>query len=131
MLGVDGPAAPRGDRRTMDSVAAAAAGGFTRRNARTRAMSIIAAVALVLAAFILIQKPAEASPAVSVSVAAVVAGAASVGSATPQLGNLSAFICALLQSIFSAFLNSPFFAFLGAFFNNILDAFGCGDISGT
>lgn len=105
----------------METTYAAAVGGHARRDTRVRVMSVIAGMALVLAAFVMIQQPAEASPGRAPVAAAVAIGAA-VGDIAPQFTN---FICSLLLSIFSSFQNSPFFAFLATFFNNFLAAFGC------
>lgn len=105
----------------MDTTFAVTTGGLARRSGRTRVMSVIAALALVLAAFVLVQQPAEAAPQTA-SVAAAVAGGAAVGSVTPQFEN---FICGILLSLRAAFENSPFFAFILPIIDSLLVAFGC------
>lgn len=107
----------------MDTEFVNGAGGMARRDVRVRVVSMFAALALVLAAFVLIQQPAGASPA-QAPVAAAVAGASAVRSVAPQI-DFGNFICGLLESLFAAFASSPFFAFIVPFLNALLVSFGC------
>lgn len=107
----------------METAVAMVPGGVVRRDHRTRVMSVIAATALVLAAFVLIQQPAEASPP-SAAVASIVAGASGASAVTAQI-NFGGIFCSILQSILAAFQNSPFFAFVAAAIQSLLVAFGC------
>lgn len=86
----------------MDTTYDLGTGARTRRSSRVRLLSIMAALTLVVAAVLLLQRPAEA-----------------------QFGA----VCGILGSLAASFANSPFFAFIEGIINALLSAFGC-SISG-
>jgi hypothetical protein len=93
------------------------------RSVGLRVSSVIAALALVFAMFVLVHDRADASPVgSSAAVAASVAAAVGVDNAQINFGQL---ICAILISVRSAFSGSPFFSFVVAALNPIIVAFGC------
>jgi hypothetical protein len=85
---------------------------------RIRAAAVIAAFAIVLTLFVLVQQPADASTHASVA-AAVVAPDVSA-----QI-DFRQFVCPTLIGIRNAFASSPFFSFVAAAINPIIAAFGC------
>ncbi len=95
----------------------------TTSSVRLRASAIVAALALVMAMFVVAQHRADASPVTPAVSAAVVAPAAVAGVA-PQI-DIRQFVCPILISIRNAFASSPFFSFVAAVINRLLIAFGC------
>lgn len=93
------------------------------RSTRMRVSAVLAALALVLTMFVLVQQRADAAPAGGAAVAA--ASVASVGAADAAQINFNQIICASLLSIRNSFANSPFFAFVAAIINQFIVAFGC------
>lgn len=93
------------------------------RSVRVRVSAIIAAIALVLTMFVLLQQPADAAPSGGVAAAAV--AGASVGASDAAQINFNQIICAALISIRNSFANSPFFGFVAAIINQFIVAFGC------
>jgi hypothetical protein len=91
------------------------------RSTRTRVSAVLAALALVLAMFVMVQQRADAAPAGNGTAAAV--SVVSGGDAA-QI-NFNQIICAALISIRNSFANSPFFAFVAAIINQFIVAFGC------
>ena len=85
---------------------------------RLRAAAVLAAFALILTLFVLVQEPADAS--VHAAVATAVAADVSA-----QI-DFRQFVCPTLLAIRAAFANSPFFAFVTAALDPIIAAFGCG-----
>jgi hypothetical protein len=92
------------------------------RSVRMRVSAVLAALALVLTMFVLVQQRADAAPAGG---AAVAASVASVGSVDAAQLNFNQIICAALISLRNSFANSPFFGFVQAILNNFIAAFGC------
>ena len=92
------------------------------RSTRMRVSAVLAALALVLTMFVLVQQRADA--ATGGGSAAVAASVASVGAPDAQI-NFNQIICASLIAIRNSFANSPFFAFVAAIINQFIVAFGC------
>lgn len=89
---------------------------------KLRALSLLTALGLVVAMFVLVQHRAEAAPSsVTASVSLPSVGG---GGAAAQI-NIGQFVCPTLLQIRAAFANSPFFAFVVAAINPLLVAFGC------
>lgn len=86
-----------------------------------RVSSVIAALALVVGMFVLVQHRADAAPAS----AAVTASVASVGAGVAAQINFAQFVCPTLIAIRNAFASSPFFSFVVAAIDPLLTAFGC------
>ena len=95
-----------------------------RHGIGVRASAVIAAFALVLTMFVLMQQQADATPAAGAAVAA--ASVATVGAAGAAQINFNQIICSLLISVRNSFANSPFFSFVQAAINPLIIAFGCG-----
>lgn len=91
------------------------------RSMRTRAFSVVAAFALVLATLVLVQHRADAAPASS----AVVASVAAVGGAVVAQIDIRSIVCPILLSLRNAFATSPFFAFILPTLNALIAGFGC------
>jgi len=89
-----------------------------------RVASVIAAFALVFAAFALVEQRAEASPSVGAAVAAIAAPPAAAITAQ-VLPDFASIFCPILIAVRNSFVNSPFFAFVVAAINPFLAAFGC------
>ena len=85
---------------------------------RIRLTALLAAVALVLAMFVLVQN-VDPSPA-----GASVAAAVTAVGESAQL-NFNQLFCSILLAVRNAFANSPFFSFIVAALNPIIVAFGC------
>jgi hypothetical protein len=85
---------------------------------RLRAAAVIAALALVLTLFVLVQSPADASTHASVAAAAV------APDVSAQI-DIRQFVCPILIAVRNAFASSPFFSFVAAALNPIIAAFGC------
>lgn len=90
-----------------------------RRAVGLRISSVIVALALVFAMFVLVQDRADAATAGSTVAASVVSG----GDAA-QI-NFAQIFCATLIAIRNGFVGSPFFAFVAAVINPLIAAFGC------
>jgi hypothetical protein len=103
-----------------------APGLAAQRGFGLRVSSVIAALALVVGMFVLVQQRADAAPAP----AAVTASVASAGAAAAAQIDFRQFVCPTLLAIRAAFASSPFFSFVVAAINPLLVAFGC-TISGT
>ncbi len=91
------------------------------RSTRLRLTSLLAALALVLAMFVLVQQPADASPATG-SVAAAVASVSGDDAAQIDFRQI---VCPILLNIRNAFASSPFFSFVAGILNSLLVGFGC------
>lgn len=87
---------------------------------RLRAAAVFAALAIVLAMFVIVQQPADAAPGPTAAVAAAV----TAGGAAAQI-DFRQFICPILLAIRNAFATSPFFGFIQAIINQLLAQFGC------
>ena len=85
---------------------------------RLRAGAVIAAFALLLTLFVLVQQPADASTHASVA-------AASVAPDVSSQIDIRQFVCPILLAVRNAFASSPFFSFVAAAINPLLVAFGC------
>lgn len=107
-----------------NGIVVAGPGSVASRSLGLRASSVIAALALVLAMFVLVQQRADASP-VGPSVAAAVVVPAAVAGVAAQI-DIRQFICPILIAVRNAFASSPFFSFVAAAINPLLIAFGCG-----
>jgi len=91
-----------------------------------RRASLIAALAVILALFILVQEPADAAPA-GVAVASVaLPGIADGASAQIDIGQI---VCPILLELRASYADSPFFSFVLPVIDQLLAAFGC--IPGT
>ena len=90
------------------------------RSWRLRTAAVIAALAIVLTLFVLVQPPAEAS-----STHASVAAAVVASDVSPQI-DVRSIACGVLIPLRNAFANSPFFAFVAPFLNAVIAAFNCG-----
>ena len=104
----------------MDNGTLVAAGTLARRPCG-RTASVIAALALVFAMFIMVQEPAEAAP---------VSGGAVASVALPSIGapaqiNIAQIVCPILFQIRASFAGTPFFAFVQPIIDQLLVAFGC------
>jgi hypothetical protein len=93
------------------------------RSTRMRVSAVLAALALVLTMFVLVQQRADA--ATTGGSTAVAASVASVGAGDAAQINFNQIICAALISIRNSFANSPFFSFVAAIINQFIVAFGC------
>lgn len=91
------------------------------RSTQLRLTSLLAALALVLAMFVLVQ-PADAAPATG-SVAASVALVG--GDDAAQIIDIRQIVCPILLAVRNAFAASPFFSFVAAIINSLLVGFGC------
>lgn len=107
----------------MENGTLLAAPGVTgSRSTQLRLTSLLAALALVLAMFVLVQQPADASP-VAGSVAASVALVG--GDDAAQIIDIRQIVCPILLNIRNAFASSPFFSFVAGIISSILVGFGC------
>jgi len=92
------------------------------RGLGARVGAVVAAVALVFAALVLVQQPADAAPGGTPVAAAV---------APPSLAGVNAqidvrqFACPILLSIRAAFAGSPFFGFIAAALAPVIAEFDC------
>ncbi len=84
--------------------------------------AVVAALAIVLAMFVVVQERADAAP--QAAAAAAVAAAVGGGAGAAQI-DFRQFICPILIAIRNAFAASPFFAFIQAIINQLLAQFGC------
>ena len=104
----------------MDSGTLVAGAAFVRDNGlRRRVTALIAALALVLAMFALIQH-FDASPA-----GAGIAASADVGDGNAAQIDIRQIVCPILIAIRNAFANTPFGGFVTPILNAIIQAFGC------
>jgi predicted membrane protein len=92
------------------------------RSTQLRLTSLLAALAIVLAMFVLVQQPADAAPATG-SVAAAVALVG--GDDAAQIINFGQIVCPILFAVRNAFATSPFFSFIDAILGSLLRGFGC------
>jgi hypothetical protein len=97
------------------------------RSVRLRVASVVAAVALIFAMFVLVQDRAEASPAGGgAAVAASIASLGGVDAAQIDVGALIRQIaCPILISLRNTFSRTPFFAFVAPTLNALVVGFGC------
>ena len=93
-----------------------------RHGIGVRASAVIAAFALVLTMFVLMQQQADAAPA---GAAVAAASVATVGAADAAQINFRQIVCPILIAVRNAFANSPFFSFVQAAINPLIIAFGC------
>jgi len=94
---------------------------------RLRVASVIAALALVFAMFVIVQDRAEASPASGgAAIAASIASFGGVDAAQIDVGALIRSIaCPILIALRNAFSGSPFFSFVTPVLNSLIVGFGC------
>ena len=106
----------------MENGTLLAAPGVTgSRSTQLRLTSLVAALALVLAMFVLVQQPADASPAAG----SVAASVALVGGDDAAQIDIRQIVCPILLAVRNAFAASPFFSFVAAILNSLLVGFGC------
>ena len=91
-----------------------------RQGIGVRASAVIAAFALVLTMFVLVQQRADAAPVAGAAVASV----ATVAADAAQI-DFRQIVCPILIAVRNAFASSPFFAFVRAAINPLIVAFGC------
>jgi hypothetical protein len=89
-----------------------------RRGVGLRIASVLAALALVLAMFVLVQDRADAAAGGSSAVAASVVS----GGDAAQFNNI---FCSILLSVRNAFAGTPFGGIVVAIINPLIAAFGC------
>ncbi len=100
--------------------------GVDGNSVRLRVASVIAALALVFAMFVLVQDRAEASPASGAAVAASIAAVGGAGAAQIDVGALiRQIVCPILITLRNAFAGSPFFNFVAPILNGLIIGFGC------
>ncbi len=95
------------------------------RSTQLRLTSLLAALAIVLAMFVLVQQPADASPAT----ASVAAAVALVGGGDAAQIDFRQIVCPILLQIRATYATSPFFSFVQPIIDQLLVSFGC--IPGT
>lgn len=106
----------------MENGTLLAAPGVTgNRSTQLRLTSLLAALTLVLAMFVLVQQPADASPATG----SVAASVALVGGDDAAQIDIRQIVCPILLAVRNAFAASPFFSFVAAILNSLLVGFGC------
>jgi len=98
-----------------------APGLAAQRGIGLRVSSVIAAFALVVGMFVLVQHRADAAPAP----AAVTASVGSVGAAAAAQIDFRQFVCPTLIALRNSFANSPFFSFVAPVLDSLITAFGC------
>ena len=91
------------------------------RSLRLRAGAVIAALALLLAMFVVVQESLDAAPAG----AAVAASVAAVGAGEAAQIDFNQIICSILISVRNAFANTPFGGFVTPILNQLIQGFGC------
>jgi len=96
-------------------------GATGNRSTQMRLTSLLAALAIVLAMFVLVQERADAAPAA----ASVAASVALVGGADAAQIDFRQIVCPILLAIRNAFAASPFFSFVVGILNTLLVRFGC------
>ncbi len=91
------------------------------RRTRLRVAAVIAALALLLAMFVVVHESLDAAPAGAV----VAASVASVGSGEAAQINFNQILCGILISVRNAFATTPFAGFITPILNQLIVAFGC------
>ncbi len=105
----------------MDNTMALAGPAFTGdRSLRLRAGAVIAALALLLAMFVVVQESLDAAPA-----GAAVAASVAVGAGEAAQIDFNQIICSILISVRNAFANTPFAGFVTPILNQLIQGFGC------
>ena len=97
------------------------------RRARLRVASVVAALALIFAMFVVLEGRAEASPGGgAAAVTASIASSRGVDAAQIDVGALiRQIVCPILFSLRTAFAGSPFFGFVSGILNSLIVGFGC------
>ncbi len=105
----------------MDNGTLVAAGPYLHsRRPGVRRASVIAALALVFAMFIMVQQPADAAPQ-----SGAVASVALPAIGAPAQIDFAQLICPILLQIRASFAGTPFFSFVQPIIDQLLAQFGC------
>ena len=87
-----------------------------------RRASLIAALAVILALFILVQEPADAAPERGAVASVALPGIADGVSAQIDIGQI---VCPILLELRASYADSPFFSFVLPVIDQLLITFGC------
>jgi hypothetical protein len=113
----------------MENVTLALDPGQAAGRLKLRIGSVLVALSLVFAAFVLVQQKAEAAPAVAASAAVAAAVASPPAGAAAQI-DILALIRSIVCPILNALASGPFAGFIGPIIRALQVAFGCTVVSG-